>query len=47
MHIARVANTLLKDEESARYSHVFACNFAAKFTDFHFVSLSDSAINLS
>jgi len=28
MHIARMANTLLKDEESARDNHVFACNFA-------------------
>jgi len=27
MHLAHVANTLLKDEESARDS-VFACNFA-------------------
>jgi len=28
MHFARLANTLLKDEESARNNHVFACNFA-------------------
>jgi len=28
VHFARLANTLLKDEESARDSHVFACNFA-------------------
>jgi len=28
MHFASLANTLLKDEESARYNHVFACNFA-------------------
>ena len=28
MHFARLANTLLKDEESARDNHVFACNFA-------------------
>jgi len=27
-HFARLANTLLKDEESARENHVFACNFA-------------------
>jgi len=26
-HFARLANTLLKDEESARYNHVLACNF--------------------
>ena len=28
MHFARLANTLLKDEESARDNHVLACNFA-------------------
>jgi len=28
MHFARLANTLLKDEESARDNHVFAGNFA-------------------
>jgi len=28
MHFARLANTLLKDEESARGNHVLACNFA-------------------
>jgi len=28
MHFARLANTLLKDEESARDSHVVLCNFA-------------------
>jgi len=28
MHFARMANTLLKDEESARDNHVLACNFA-------------------
>jgi len=27
MHFARLANTLLKDEESARDNHVLACNF--------------------
>jgi len=27
MHFARLTNTLLKDEESARDNHVFACNF--------------------
>jgi len=42
MHFARLANTLLKDEESARYNHVFASNFAKYlliekiFTDFEF-----------
>ena len=28
MHFASLANTLLKDEESTRDNHVFACNFA-------------------
>ena len=28
VHFARLANTLLKDEESARDNHVLACNFA-------------------
>jgi len=28
MNFAHLANTLLKDEESARDNHVFACNFA-------------------
>ena len=27
-HFARLANTLLNDEESARDNHVLACNFA-------------------
>jgi len=38
MHFARLANTLLKNEESARDNHVLACNFSKylpvkKFTD--------------
>jgi len=28
MHFARLANTLLKDVESARDNHVLACNFS-------------------
>jgi len=28
MHFARMANTMLKDEESARDYHVLACRFA-------------------
>jgi len=42
MHFARLANTLLKDEESARDNHVLACNFAKylptlkKITDRYF-----------
>jgi len=31
MHFARLANTLLKDEESARDNHVLAGNFAKHF----------------
>jgi len=42
---AHLANTLLKDEESARDNHVFACNFA-KYLPIDKNSLSDSAINL-
>ena len=30
MHFARLANTLLKDEERARDKHVIVCNFAKK-----------------
>jgi len=36
VHFARLANTLLNDEESARVNHVLACNFATdlkKITD--------------
>jgi len=42
MHCVRLANTLLKDEESARDNHVIACNFAKylptfkKITDRYF-----------
>jgi len=28
VYFVRLANTLLKDEESARDNHLFACNFA-------------------
>ena len=30
MHFVRLANTLLKDEASARENHVLACNFAKR-----------------
>ena len=33
MHFAYLANTLLKDEESARDNRVFARNFVGVFTD--------------
>ena len=45
VHIARLANTLLKDEESARDNNVHACNFAKYLPIKN--SLIDSAINLS
>jgi len=35
VHIARLANTLLNDEESARDNHVLACNFATDFKKNH------------
>jgi len=41
MLFARLANTLLKDEESARDNHVLACNCEI-FTDFIFFSVTDS-----
>jgi len=39
MHFARLANTLLKDEESARDNHVFACKFAKKLPILIFFTL--------
>ena len=33
MKFARLANTLLKDKESARDNDVLACNFGQIFTD--------------
>jgi len=47
MHFARLTNTLLKDEESARDNHVFACNFAEYLPILIFFSLTDSATDLS
>ena len=47
MHFGGLANTLLKDEESARDCHVLACNFAKYSPILIFFSLTDSAINLS
>jgi len=44
VHFAHLANTLLKDEESARDNHVLACNFA-KYLPIKNNSLTDSAIN--
>jgi len=42
-----LANTLLKDGESARNNLVFVCNFAKYSPILTFFSLTDSAINLS
>jgi len=46
MHFARLANTLLKDEESARDNHIHACKFA-KYSPILIFFHSDSEINLS
>jgi len=46
MHFARLANTLLNDEESTRDNHVLACNFA-KYSPIKKISLTDAAINLA
>jgi len=46
VHFARLANTLLTDEESARQNHVLACNFG-RYSPIKNKSLTDSAINLS
>jgi len=45
--LVRLANTLLKDEESARDNDVLACNFAKYLPIVKKNSLTDSAINLS
>jgi len=47
MHFVCLANTLLKDEESARDNHVLAGNFAKYPPILIVFSLADSAINLS
>ena len=43
-YFARLDNTLLKDEESARDSRVLACNFAKYLP---ILKKTDSAVNLS
>ena len=45
--LVRLANTLLKDGESAQNNHVLVCNFAKYWPILKFLLLSDSAINLS
>jgi len=47
MHFVHMANTLLKDEESAQDNHVLACNFAKYLPILTIFSLTDSRINLS
>jgi len=46
MHFVRMANTLLKDGESAQDNHVLACNFAKHLQFKKKFSSTDSAINL-
>jgi len=46
MHLARLANTQLKDEESAPDNHVLTGDFA-KYSPIKKNSLTHSAINLS
>ena len=46
-HFARLANTLLKDEESARNNHVLAYNFAKCSRILKMFSHDNSAINIS
>ena len=42
-HFARLGNTLLNDEESARDNHVFACNFAKYSPILKYFSLTEKA----
>jgi len=46
MHFVRLANTMQKDEESARDNHDFASDFA-KYLPILKISLTHSVINLS
>jgi len=45
--LVHLADTLLKDGESAQNNHVLACNFAKCSPILETFSLTDSAINLS
>ena len=47
MHFVSLATTLLKDEESAQYNHLVACNFVKYSPILKLFSLADSAVNLS
>ena len=44
MHFARLANTLLKDKESARDNHVFALTFVVRNGSSSLLTMSVSAI---
>ena len=44
VHFARLATTLLNDEESARNNHVLACTFAKYSLILTFFQLTDSAM---
>jgi len=45
VHFVRLANTLLKDEESAQDNHVFACNFGKYSPILKQISLYKSFLN--
>ena len=47
VHFVSLATTLLKDEESAQYNHLLACNCAKYSPIFNHFSLANLAINLS
>jgi len=46
VHFARLANTMLKDEESARDNHVLACNFAKYLPIFNIHLIANLQRNL-
>jgi len=51
MHFARLANTLIKDEESARDNHVLACHFlhltlpGTMDTKYHLIGLDPKTLS--
>jgi len=47
MRFARLANTLLNNEESARDNHVFPCNFAKYLPIYKKTFLTNAVINHS
>ena len=46
VHFLRLLAVCWPSAQSARDSHVLACNFCHIFTNFNFFSLADSSINL-